>query len=84
MLQNFRQFFLFKNIVLGKFKIRKNRLGLEKNIACSLKSAVFWFQDFAEFPLKDNTAEGLAATGQPPETDSENSEEENENEMQRR
>jgi hypothetical protein len=40
---------------------------------------VFWFQDFAEFPLKANTAEG-----QPPETDSENSEAENENEMQRR
>jgi hypothetical protein len=44
----------------------------------------FWFQDFAEFPLKANTAEGLAATSPPPETDSENSEAENENEMQRR
>jgi hypothetical protein len=49
-----------------------------------LNSAVFWFQDFAEFPLKVNTGEGLAATCQPPETDSENSEAENENEMQRR
>jgi hypothetical protein len=49
-----------------------------------LNSAFFWFQDFAEFPLKVNTGEGLAATGQLPETDSENSEAENENEMQRR